>query len=128
MPGREGGSVREPVHIGVIAYKGESPNLTVAVPNKLHDYLGAGLAIAASDLPGHRSVLESTGCAVFIDPTTPETIAYGLRDLVRERQRIAKMKQAAHERCRKLCWAQQSEHLVDIYAELVGGKAANGAD
>lgn len=113
--------------VGMIVHRGDTPNLTIAAPNKLHDYLGAGLAIAASDLPGLRSVLDGSGAAVFIDPTSPETIAASLEPLLAAPERIADMKAAAHALCATLCWAEQARRLVGVYLRILRREAGAGA-
>jgi glycosyltransferase involved in cell wall biosynthesis len=107
--------------VGVITYKADSLNLQNAVPNKLMDYLGAGLALAASDLPGHRSVLEGTGAAVFIDPSSSETIAEGLSQLVADPARIAQMKRAALETAERYAWPVQAKRLIEVYQSVLDG-------
>lgn len=103
--------------IGVICYRADSLNLISTVPNKLMDYLGAGLALAVSDLPGPRSVLQGTGAAVFIDPSDSETIA---RDLgkVLEDGRIMDMKRASLELAKEFEWPTQARKLTEIYRRL----------
>lgn len=113
--------------VGMIVHRGDTPNLTIAAPNKLHDYLGAGLAIAASDLPGLRSVLGSSHAAVFIDPSSPETIAASLDELLAHPERIADMKTAAHTLCATLCWDEQARRLVGVYRSILRRGAGAGA-
>ncbi|MDY0087855.1 MAG: glycosyltransferase [Coriobacteriia bacterium] len=105
--------------VGVICHKADSLNHRSTVPNKLMDYLGAGLALAASDLPGHRSVLEGTGAAVFIDPSSSETIAEGLSQLVADPVRIAQMKRAALETAERYAWPVQAERLIEVYESVI---------
>ena len=108
--------------VGVIAYRADTLNLQIAVPNKLLDYVGAGLAVAASDLPGHRSIIEGSGFGVLIDPTSDETLARDLGELVSDPERIARMKAAAVEAAPGLSWAAQAEKLLDVYVGLVGDR------
>ncbi len=106
--------------VGVICYRGDSLNLCSAVPNKLMDYLGAGLALAVSDLPGHRSVLEGTGAGVFIDPTSAETIAEGIGQLLADPERITEMKRSALETAKHYAWDVQAERLLGVYEAALG--------
>jgi glycosyltransferase involved in cell wall biosynthesis len=107
-----------PHDVGVICYRGTSLNLRCAVPNKLMDYLGAGLAVAASDLPGHRSVLRGTGAEVLIDASSPETIAAALRAVVLEPARLEAMKQAAVRAAKRYEWSREATSLVRLYETL----------
>ena len=104
----------------MICYKGDTLNLRSTVPNKLMDYLGAGLALAVSDLEGHRSVLDGTGAAVFIDPASAETIAEDLSRLVNEPIRINEMKHAALETARRYEWSVQAERLIRVCESVLG--------
>ena len=107
--------------VGVICYRADTLNLKISTPNKLFDYIGAGLAVAASDLPGLRSVVGPTGCGVLIDPTSAETLAAGLREIVSDSTRLLSMKQASVDACDSLSWDRQAEKLVAIYAESLRG-------
>lgn len=108
--------------VGVICYRGTTANLEVAVPNKLMDYIGAGLAVAASDLPGHRSIIDKYRCGVLIDPTSPATIASGLGVLAANRDRLSDMKRASSAACGDLCWERQAERMVRAFAGILEGR------
>jgi glycosyltransferase involved in cell wall biosynthesis len=107
-----------PHDVGVICYRGTSLNLRCAVPNKLMDYLGAGLAVVASDLPGHRSVLRGTGAEVLIDASSPDTIAAALRAVVRDPERVEAMKQAAVLAAKRYEWSREARSMVRLYETL----------
>ncbi|MCK8114693.1 glycosyltransferase [Anaerosoma tenue] len=109
--------------VGVICYRGDSLNLESTVPNKLMDYLGAGLALAVSDLPGHRSVLEGTGAGIFIDPSDAGSIARDLARLIDDPERITGMKRAALETARRHEWSVQAGRLVRVYEGVLNREA-----
>jgi len=106
--------------VGVVCHRGSTPNHDIAVPNKFLDYIGSGLAVAGSDLPGIRSILDEYACGTPIDPTNAETMAEGLSRMVEDPANVARMKEAATRACRELCWDRQAEHLVGWYRELLG--------
>jgi glycosyltransferase involved in cell wall biosynthesis len=105
--------------VGIICHKGDSLNLRSTVPNKLMDYLGAGLALAVSDLPGHRSVLEGTGAAIFIDPSSAASMTESLQLLVSNTEQIRAMKLAALETAMAYRWSVQGEKLVEVYRSIL---------
>jgi len=106
--------------VGIVCQRGDNLNLMLMVPNKLMDYLGAGLALAVSDLEGHRSVLDGTGSAAFIDPTSAESIAEDLARIVDDSERIAEMKRAALETARRYEWSVQAARLIQVYQSVLG--------
>ncbi|GIW56092.1 MAG: hypothetical protein KatS3mg082_2496 [Nitrospiraceae bacterium] len=59
---------------GLVTYLPE-PNHVEAGPNKLFEYMAAGLPVIASDFPAWRELLDGMGCALFVDPTDPREIA-----------------------------------------------------
>lgn len=67
--------------IGIIPYLPE-PNHLVCLPNKLFEYMAAGVAILASDFPHYRKVVENSRSGLLIDPKKPESIADALNVLL----------------------------------------------
>jgi glycosyltransferase involved in cell wall biosynthesis len=106
--------------IGIVCHRGETLNHEVTVPNKVMDYIGAGLAVAGSDLPGIGSLLEHYGCGMRIDPTDAKTLARDLARMLDRPGEIMRMKNASVAACRELCWERQAAHLVAMYASLAG--------
>jgi len=104
--------------VGVICSIAHSLNMRVSVSNKLMDYLGAGLAVAATDLPGHRRVLDGTGAAIFVDPTSPDTVRGALDALVCDPERITRMKRAALSVAARYEWSVQEVRLMDVYESI----------
>ncbi len=113
--------------VGIICYKGDTLNLQSTVPYKLMDYLGAGLAVAASDLPGHRSVLDGSSAGILIDPSSPESIAEALASLVADPQRVDTMKAAALELARTYQWEEQARRMLTVYESLTASREAADA-
>lgn len=108
--------------VGVICYRADTPNLVATVPNKLLDYLGAGLALVVSDLPGHRSVLDGTDAALFVDPASPIAIARGLDEVVSDLDLLRRMKEASALLAETYVWERQGEVLVDVYRGVLERK------
>lgn len=68
------------------------------LPLKIIDYMAAGKAIVATDHPAHRPVLDDD-IAVLV-PSTPEALAAGITELLRDPQRAAHLGAAARRRAR----------------------------
>jgi glycosyltransferase involved in cell wall biosynthesis len=54
-------------------------NYRYSLPNKLFQYMAAGIPVVASDFPQVREVVEGSGAGVVVDTTRPEAIADGIR-------------------------------------------------
>jgi len=68
--------------VGLAAYLPVGLNNTLAAPNKLFEYLHAGLAIAASDLPDIRHVVEDLRVGELFDASDPASIAAAIGRIV----------------------------------------------
>ncbi len=70
---------------GLLPYAAAGFNHTIATPNKLFEYIQARLPIASSRLPMVERILDANGNGAYVDYSTPETTADGLRAFVNDR-------------------------------------------
>jgi glycosyltransferase involved in cell wall biosynthesis len=105
--------------IGVMANRIFEENFEIALPNKLFDSMCAGLAVALTGSEAVRPFIESTGCGITLDPSTPETIARDLGALVNDPERIMRMKEAAVEAAPRYWWPEQGRKLNIAYEDML---------
>jgi glycosyltransferase involved in cell wall biosynthesis len=103
---------------GLIVFHPE-PNHTEALPNKLFEYMAAGLPVIASDFPYWHELLDPIGCASYVDPFDPAQIAAAIDELLSDEDRATEMgrRGAAAVRSR-LNWQQEAPKLVELYGRL----------
>ena len=95
-------------------------NNRFSTPNKLFEYLNAGLAVAASDLPEIRRIVESDDLGALFDPDDPASIAAALRSLTADRQALAAMRRRALAAAAgPQSWAVDEAVLLDLYRDLL---------
>jgi glycosyltransferase involved in cell wall biosynthesis len=109
--------------VGIINHLPLSLNHVYSSPNKLFDYMAAGLAIVASDLPVLRLVIEDAACGVLHPQAGPEALAEVIGRLVEDRETLARLKANAVSACRRYSWEAQSEVLVEAYASMSAARA-----
>ncbi len=95
-------------------------NFAISMPNKVFDAICAGLAVAASDFPAIKELLDGSGCGVVIDPASPESVARSLRTLIDDPQAIDSMKAASVAFAPSCCWKAQGEEIVRCFTSLIG--------
>lgn len=103
--------------IAVLPNRAE-PNSLWSSPLKLFEYMAAGCAVVASDLPSVREVLAEDE-AVWAAPGDPETLAAGIRRLVNHPDQARRMGERLRARARNHTWEARTEKLVAIMRTLV---------
>ena len=106
--------------IGVSPIVPSCLNYRYSLPNKLFQYMAAGIPVVASDLPQVREVVEGTGCGVVVDTTRPAAIARAIERLAGDPGEARAMgvrgRAAVEERYH---WAAAGAVLVRAYAGLM---------
>jgi len=104
--------------IGVIPYLPTCLNNYLCTPNKLFEYMMAGVAVAGADVPELRRFIGGEDLGTVFDPRSPRDLARALEDLA-EPERLAgcaaRARRAAEERFN---WEREGEKLVALYREL----------
>ncbi len=105
--------------IGLLMFHPE-PNHVDAQPNKLFEYMAAGLAVVASDFPFWRSLLKGVDAARFADPQDPRAIAAAINDILREPGAAHRMGERAREAVvTRFSWGSEEVKLSNFYGELL---------
>ncbi len=89
-------------------------------PNKLFEYMSAGLPVIASDFPLWRAIVEKTGSGLLVDPLDPVTIAVAMRWILCHPQEAQAMgfrgRQAVVQ---EYHWEKELPKLLELYFTLV---------
>jgi glycosyltransferase involved in cell wall biosynthesis len=109
--------------VGVSLLEDTCENHRLALPNKLFEYLAAGLPIVVSDLPEMSRLVAERGVGWTTDPGDPADIARALELALEEGE-----DPALHERIRaaaaELNWPRERSRLTELYERL--GQRAGG--
>ncbi len=92
-----------------------------AQPNKLFEYMSAGIPVIASDFPLWKEIVEGVGCGLCVDPMNPRAIADAityLMDHPLEAKAMGERGRAAVEKTYN--WESESKHLLNAYLKLIG--------
>jgi glycosyltransferase involved in cell wall biosynthesis len=96
------------------------PNHINAQPNKIFEYMAAGLPVIGSYFPLWKSLIEKNNCGICVDPSNPNEIADAINKLVNDKALAKKM----GENGRKLVqtvyhWNAEEKVLIDFYQSLI---------
>jgi glycosyltransferase involved in cell wall biosynthesis len=101
--------------IGVIPYEPVGLNNTYTTPNKLFEYMAAGVPIVASHLPEIVRFVRGLEVGTTFSVVEPRAIAAAIGEVLQDPQRAATMRANALRASQELCWEVESRKLLDLY-------------
>jgi glycosyltransferase involved in cell wall biosynthesis len=113
--------------VGVSLLEDTCENHRLALPNKLFEYIAAGLPVVVSDLPEMRRLVAEREIGWLVDPGDPAGIARVL-----ERALASREDPELHERVRRaaadLNWPRERARLIELYKHLDPGEGRGGRE
>jgi len=107
--------------VGLIPYRATSLNNRLCLPNKIFEYLQAGLALAVSAFPEMERVVKETGAGEVFNPEQPRDIARAVNAMTGDANRLVELKRRARAAAQRYTWeAQGAPQLLACYRELAG--------
>lgn len=85
-------------------------------PLKLLEYMAAGIAVVASDLPSIREIVSSNE-ALLVTPGCPQALADGIRRLLCDSTLRRRLAASALRRVQEFSWERRAEKLVALMQE-----------
>ncbi|GAB3468054.1 glycosyltransferase WbpH [Polaromonas eurypsychrophila] len=96
------------------------PNHVDAQPNKMFEYMSAGLPVIASDFPLWRQIVAGARCGLLVDPLDPRAIAQALRWVLEHPVEAEVMGRNGQEAVHKIYnWEKEATQLVGLYKKLL---------
>lgn len=103
--------------VGVVLTQNTCLNHFYSLPNKLFEYIQAGLPVIGSNIPEIRGIIQEYEIGVVVDPTDPKNIAWGIQQILESKRYKMACKNTA--RVAKIFnWEAESQKLIDLYREM----------
>lgn len=103
--------------IGVIMYKADCLNNLYASPNKLFEYINAGLAILCNNLPFVANIVETRKLGICVEKVDAKTLAEAIGRFNKER--IELFKKNANLVSNVFTWENQEPKILEIYDRVL---------
>ena len=96
------------------------PNVFGALPNKMFEYMSAGIPQVTSNGPLWKQIIDESKCGITVDPTKPDQIAEAINYLLKHPAEALEMgrngRKAVEE---KYNWEKEIPKLIGLYKELL---------
>jgi glycosyltransferase involved in cell wall biosynthesis len=104
---------------GLSLDKDTNLNYRFSLPNKLFDYISAGIPVIAGNLPEVSKIIRDTGCGLIIPDINEDEIARVLKNLSGNRELLNELKHNAKNASEYLNWENESERVRDFYKQIL---------
>lgn len=104
--------------VGLICFHPTTNNAN-GIPNKLFEYMAAGLPVIASDFDSWEKYIKHPSCGRFVDPTSSQEIADQIEWMFKNEARAESMGNNARRMVeRRYNWESQAENLIQLYQSI----------
>jgi len=100
--------------VGVAPIQNISLSYYLSLPNKLFDYIAAGLPVVASDFPEIRRVVSKGPLGALCRPDDPADIAHAIGWVLDDPARNQRLREAARAAALDFTWEREAEKLLAI--------------
>lgn len=104
--------------MGVTLDKDTNINYRFSLPNKIFDYIHAGIPVLASDLVEVRKIVESYNVGKITPNHDPESIAKIIREMLASPE-YSTWKSNTQKAAAELNWEKEKENLVVVYKQFL---------
>ena len=113
--------------VGVILFQPTLLNNIIGLPNKLFDYMGAGIPVVASDFCEIRKIVMRCKCGLLVDPTQPSQIAEAISELISNDELATTMgKEGRRAILETYNWESEEGNLLAVYRKLLSRGTERG--
>jgi len=100
---------------GLVLEKDTNINYRFSLPNKLFDYLSAGIPVIASNLQQIMNIIARYNCGIVLPEVTPAEIREAIKIFSGNRELLANLRKNVVKASEELNWEKESEKAREFY-------------
>jgi glycosyltransferase involved in cell wall biosynthesis len=103
---------------GLVTFLPE-PNHINSQPNKMFEYMSAGLPVICSNFKLWKDIVEGSECGICVNPLDPKEIAEAIRFILENPEKAKKMGENGLKAVKeKYNWEKEEKKLLEVYSKL----------
>lgn len=104
--------------LGVSLEENVGLNYKYALPNKLFDYINAGVPVLTSNLPEMEAIITNYHVGETISTISPSAIAEKINQLLNDTEKLARYSTNCIKAKEELCWENEEQKLYAFIKEI----------
>lgn len=105
--------------LGISLEKDTNINYRFSLPNKIFDYVHAGIPVLAPELPEIKKLIETYNIGAFISSHEPRLIAAKIVEMLEHPEHLKMWRDNAKKARKELNWEQESKTIQKVFQEYV---------
>ncbi len=104
--------------IGFFLHKPDSPNPAMSMPNKLFEYISAGIGVIVSPVEGVSRLVNEFGIGVVLNKVSVDDISNAIVNLTISRDEVVRFKENSKSASLHLNWDTEKSKIEELYKSL----------
>lgn len=111
------GGYNQGADLGISLEEDNCLNNAYALPNKIFDYIQAGIPVLCSALPEMKKIVESYEIGKAVNCPTAESLAKVIKATLKDEKMLKLWQENLKRAAMDLCWEKEESKLKDVYRE-----------
>ncbi|HAF29093.1 MAG TPA: glycosyl transferase group 1 [Bacteroidales bacterium] len=103
--------------LGIALEENLGLNYYYALPNKLFDYIQAGVPVLVSPFPEMQKIVNKYEIGTVYDHKSPQELAKTINEIFELKNRYQKWKDNTAKAAQELCWENEEKILIQLYKQ-----------
>ena len=104
---------------GLTLDKDNNLNYRYSLPNKLFDYIHAGLPVLATNLVEVSNIVEKYKIGLITDSLNPDVLAAKMLEMMRDQNQLDTWKKNLLIASEELCWEREQQKFLRIFSDVI---------
>ncbi|MBI4947224.1 MAG: glycosyltransferase [Bacteroidetes bacterium] len=104
--------------IGISLDKDTNINYRFSLPNKIFDFVHAGVPVLATNLVEIKKIFKKYEIGTMIENHDPKNIAESINIMLNDSEKMKRWKENCKNASRELCWQNEEKVLKEIYSNF----------